>query len=116
MEMVSKIHFDHKAMVKDLELLTHPTKAGNETLVSGIIEHLTTHFRDEESCMRVYGYPNTENHEVMHEKIQDQLVGMLTAMTPIEDQLEALEELKHRILDHILLEDEKFMEYLKDKD
>lgn len=116
MERVSRIHDDHRVMVQALELLSAPTPSGNEHLVSDVIDHLTTHFIDEESCMRVYGYPHMKLHELAHEAIQEELAKMLCKMTPIEHQQAELEKLKHIILDHILLDDERFMEYLKEKD
>jgi hemerythrin len=86
----------------------------DEKVVSAIVAHLSTHFSDEESCMRVYEFPDLEEHILTHDLIRNHFIKVLTVDIPVVEQ--DLTELKAMIVGHIENEDEVFMSYLASQD
>jgi hemerythrin len=99
-------------MLEILELL--PSSSDNSksvsVSVSDIVYHLTTHFSDEESCMRVYEFPAVKEHALMHDFIQNHFIRVLKSPVPVLQQ--DLTGLKMMILEHIVKDDEVFMDFL----
>lgn len=108
MKMVMDLHNDHRHMLELLEVI--PATPGDAKSVSDIVSHLTIHFSDEESCMKVYGYPAVKEHALMHEFIQNHFVRVLKSPVPVLQQ--DLTDLKTMILEHIVRDDEVFMDFL----
>lgn len=109
MKMVMDLHNDHRHMLELLELLPSENK-DSSTTVSDIVSHLTIHFSDEESCMKVYEFPALREHALMHDFIQNHFVRVLKSPVPVLQQ--DLTDLKMMILEHIVKDDEVFMDFL----
>ncbi|MBF0183426.1 MAG: hemerythrin family protein [Magnetococcales bacterium] len=81
--------------------------------------YVTSHFRFEERLMRKGGYPATEEHENLHDKIRENLCEFRSRFLKAED-----EQGRHGVIDevvlfltnwltgHILGEDRQYMPYL----
>lgn len=108
MKMVMDLHNDHRHMLELLEIL--PSAPGDVKSVSDIVSHLTIHFSDEESCMKIYEFPKTKEHILMHEFIQNHFIRVLKSPIPVMQQ--DLTDLKIMILEHIVRDDEVFMNFL----
>ena len=111
MKMVMELHNDHRHMLELLDAIPPVDgKIANPDAVQDIVYHLTTHFADEESCMKVYEFPALKEHALMHDFIQNHFVRVLKSPIPVLAQ--DLSDLKIMILEHIIRDDEVFMLYL----
>ncbi len=116
MELLNRIHKDHEAMTVSLDLLVSPHHPNKADIISNLVDHITDHFRDEETCMRMYGYPNMDSHLQFHEDILNKFVSMLVKEVPVEYQDEELMDLKQKILNHILTDDEDLVRFIVTKE
>ena len=110
-ELVKNIHDDHSRMMKLLEKAGASLGEDRISFISEVVDHLSIHFCDEESCMKVYHYPNLAKHEIAHEALQDGFIRILKARGSIEHA--NLSELQTLLIRHILEDDEEFMQYLE---
>ena len=109
MKMLTDLNAEHKAMMGLLDTLPM-CEASRAKAMSDFVAHLTTNFEDEESYMRICGFPEAKEHEGIHEGIQDYFGKILSSSTPVFCQ--DLSELKNLLQVHINKEDEKFAKFL----
>jgi hemerythrin len=81
-----------------------------------LLKYTTYHFAEEESLLKEYGYPHSEDHCHRHKVLLDQVHGMEDKLSTAGQvsAAEMLEFLHGWIVNHILIEDRKYAEYLND--
>jgi len=85
--------------------------------MQAILDDAGAHFYHEESLLRAWCYPDTEEHAQKHAKILIELSGSMgKANSSMEyDCIEADLKLKNILIEHLLTEDIKYRDYLQKK-
>lgn len=109
-DQIAKLKHDHSQILDRLEEVSGSYGSNRSVLISEIVEHLTTHFAEEELCMKQAGYPLLDAHKLAHNDIQNMLVAIFMSSIPAEHQ--DLTEIKDEILNHTEIEDECFFQFL----
>ena len=80
-------------------------------------DYTIVHFKDEEEYMQSIGYPQYEEHRLMHEYIVDslsQIINTPASLSIIKTKMRVVA--KRILVDHIVDEDKKIAEYVQKND
>ena len=80
-------------------------------------DYTIIHFKDEEEYMQSIGYPQYAQHHLMHEHIVDslsQIINTPASLSIIKTKMRVVA--KRILVDHIVEEDIKIAEYVKNND
>lgn len=118
---VEKFDEEHKVLVKLInELYVIVRDKGNVDTMSNVVAQLIyyteTHFADEEEAMKRVDYPLYGEHKAIHADLLQQVTGFQDRMEHEGKVIrtDLYQFLRKWLLDHILDEDMKYGDYLKD--
>ncbi len=88
-----------------------------ETILAELLQYTVIHFSVEESLMRIFDYPNYEDHKKTHQKLTSQVIELQNKFknTQVSISVEVLHFLRHWLADHIMGDDKKYVPYLVQK-
>jgi hemerythrin-like metal-binding protein len=108
----------HRSIVSTINTLHHFIQNGkSESIISAILNNLeqytSIHFTTEEQLMLKFGFPDLNKHISHHRHLASRTAEMLDSSEGVGNHGQAtLQFLKEWWLDHISLEDPKFVPYL----
>nr|CRH07995.1 Protein of unknown function. Putative Histidine kinase [Candidatus Magnetococcus massalia] len=116
----SLIDDQHRALILRISSLLALPHISDEAF-NGLVEHLQTyvqqHFDDEEQLMEEVGYPLLEMHRKIHQTFRQQWVEQVAALgqgeVTIAQRNTLLQEVGHWIVTHIMAEDQKIGDFLR---
>ncbi|MFZ1626333.1 MAG: bacteriohemerythrin [Candidatus Moraniibacteriota bacterium] len=89
-----------------------------QEVIAFLDEYIATHFAFEESYMYSYGYPETEEHKMLHQNFTEQYTQLkkkIDIIKPTTTSLLNLENfLGQWLVHHIGKEDKKYHQYIKE--
>lgn len=115
---VDEIDAQHKTLVDLINQLHHAImqhRAGGEAtaILDRLIEYTRIHFAVEESLMRLFDYPDYEQHKASHEALIEE-VNRLHARVVNDGKpvtFELLHFLKRWLTEHIMAEDQLYVPF-----
>ena len=83
-------------------------------LLTSMTDYFRTHFQDEENFMKKIKFPALEEHQLLHISYIDKMVDFNFAKLSAKDNLanEMMEYLIYWLKNHILIEDQKYKDFL----
>ena len=116
---VSSIDNEHRIQIGLLNALYESVKDKNPASeINEIVNQLTTyselHFMSEELLMRMYAYPDYDDHVQDHVAMTDHLNGIMEMITSGKDSmvLKTASDLRQFLVSHISTRDQALTEYL----
>ena len=109
--LVNLINMLYEAIIKQ----TEAQEVG--TILAELSQYTVIHFAVEESLMRIFDYPNYEEHKKNHQKLTTQVFELQNKFKYSQESIsvEVLHFLRHWLTDHIMGEDKKYAPYLVEK-
>ncbi len=112
----SGLDAEHKQILENIDQLYLPLQGRKpglaaERLVNLLAEHTRAHFEHEEDRLKEVAYTYTPDHKALHDAMiqrMDDIQLQLMSLTPCE----VLQFLRDWWLEHIEIEDKKFIAYL----
>lgn len=100
----------------EIMAMLHRLYPGNRgtSVISRLIDHLSTHFIDEDRLMRAGKYPNRDRHNEDHYLIQDLFLAHVPRISSGNITQEELDLRIERLQLHIDTEDAQMIKYLND--
>jgi hemerythrin len=110
----------HRGIVSTINSLCYgiQNKHGNEMLrpaIGMVTEYTRIHFEIEEDFLKKCGYPNLENHRILHKELTTALSHTSKESIWNKDPHEFLNFLKNWWINHICKEDRVFSQYVEKK-
>jgi len=110
----------HRGIVSTINSLCYgiQNKHGNEILkpvIGMVAEYTRIHFEIEEDFLKKCGYPNLENHRILHKELTSALSHTSKDSIWNKDPQEFLDFLKKWWINHICKEDRVFSQYVHNK-
>ncbi len=114
---------EHKKLVAIINELHDSFERGVDRSVAEhaldeLVEYTVTHFGHEEQYFEEWGYPDKAAHVISHQQLRGQVLeyrASVLAKGGIEMALELIVFLRFWLLGHIMSEDKKFCQFLRDK-
>jgi len=111
----------HRGIVSTINSLCFAiqTKHGNEMLqpiINMVTEYTRIHFEVEEDFLKKCGYPDLENHRLLHKELTEKLSQVGHESIWNKDPQEFLGFLKDWWINHICKEDRVFCKYLTSRE
>lgn len=116
-----KIDADHQEFISLVNELNRAiagrhSKEDIEAILKRILTHSITHFANEEKLFAQMKYPKTQEHIHIHARLIITLNKILTNIHHSEFSKEWIDMglgIKHALINHILIEDTQYIEYLR---
>jgi len=88
-----------------------------ETVFTGLVDYCNYHFTIEEVAMKAHGFPGYENHKAQHKLFTQTIKKYKKDYLSGNDQFltETIEYLHNWLIEHITVEDRKYVSMLKTK-
>ena len=119
---IEEVDNQHKVLVEIInELFTQISQGKAKDNLNEIFDRLTeytkVHFKDEEAMLVKFAYPDIISHRFEHNKFVKKLSEMKLEFdsSKITISLEILNFLKDWFINHILITDMKYSEYIKNQ-
>ena len=80
---------------------------------SQLLEYTEEHFESEEDIQSQYNYPDKEHHKVLHNNLKNMVMD-LNKNKDYMFSINVEEFLFQWLNDHIMIEDKKFVDYIKE--
>jgi hemerythrin len=119
---IKKIDEQHKKLVTHLNDLYEAMKVGKgkvalDGVLNGLVQYTKDHFATEESLMKLYDYPEYEDHKQKHDKMAEHVVKLKQKVDSgeISNPLQITDFLKEWLGKHILSTDKRYGPYLNQK-
>jgi hemerythrin len=116
---VQEIDEQHKILVDLLNRFHEAVVTGTDgenikNVLKNLADYTIIHFSVEESLMRIFNYPDYDNHKKHHEELTAQVRELQNKVAQGEHQvsMEVLNFLRHWLTHHILGDDKKYGPYL----
>ena len=119
---LEEIDSQHKMLVQLLNSLHEAIVTGKDDkqiarTLHELRQYTVIHFAVEESLMRIFDYPDYENHRHHHQELTKQVVDLQRKLKTGEEKLsmEVLHFLRHWLTYHIQGDDKKYAPFLLSK-
>jgi hemerythrin len=118
---VEKFDLQHRKLIDMLNEFYDAMRRKSERailikIVKGLIEYTMEHFRDEEQALFDVNYPELEIQKSEHEKLRREVNTFMQRYRDDEvSSYDFFEFLKNWIINHVLVTDKKYKEYLENK-
>lgn len=119
---IDEIDEQHKVLVRLLNDLNQAIKEhhGNEAclaILDRLVDYTRIHFAVEEALMRIFEYPDYENHKAEHEELVEEVLAMRHEITHEERRIsfKLLHFLKMWLTRHIMDSDKEYSEHFLSK-
>jgi len=116
----TEMDMQHKKLISIINKLFDSFKDGNaasmsEEILNEMIEYANYHLKSEEELLQKYNYPEIENHEKIHQSFRDKIIDLkaLLSNKSKSTHYELIDYLKKWWTNHILVEDMKYSNFLK---
>jgi hemerythrin-like metal-binding protein len=110
----------HKKIIVAINRLAEAMEDGRSAQVMGqviesLVEYSLTHFTDEEKMLARYAYPDLADHKRQHQAYIDRVRKFKDSLREKEENLglKVLDFLKQWLITHILVEDMKYVAFLR---
>ena len=125
---IREIDHDHKMLFDLIEqfheaYMSTDSKAAMEPAFRMLMDYTENHFRREEELLEKVGYPGQAGHHQDHEDLKDEVLALYQRfqndkLRGVENDLglELLSFLKNWLEFHILEDDMKYVEFIRDKE
>lgn len=86
-------------------------------IMNELAQYTVVHFAVEESLMRIFDYPNYEEHKQHHEELTNQVIQLTEKVQhgKFSSSMELLSFLKNWLTRHILIEDKKYSTFFLER-
>jgi hemerythrin len=107
---------EHQVQIRLLQLLTKTIDSGGDTaeMLDQLAEYSRAHFLSEELLMRLYAYPDYDDHVLDHARMNEWLDEMEARKGERGAMLHAAQELTAIFLRHIGSRDKRLHDFLGD--
>lgn len=119
---VQEIDEQHKVLVGLLNRFHEAVVTGRDheaikSVLKELADYTIIHFSVEESLMRIFNYPDYENHKHHHAELAKQVTDLQSKVEneKAEVSMEVLNFLRHWLTHHILGDDKKYGPYLVER-
>lgn len=119
---IASIDSQHKKLVEYVNRLHNGMMEGQATaalgiILDGLVAYTASHFKHEERIFDQIEWENTEDHIDHHKKLVSQVVEFQTKFKAGDASIsmELMDFLKDWLMNHILKEDMKYVELMKEK-
>lgn len=109
----------HQALFGLVNEVAEKVKSGNLPEIKGVIKRLSSytveHFRDEEAIMRKAGYPDLEDHQMIHAELLEKVEGLQAKLEKNQavSLVSVIRFLSDWLKDHILKDDMSYKASIK---
>ncbi len=88
-----------------------------ERVLNELAQYTVIHFAVEESLMRIFNYPDYEEHKRHHEELTQQVVDLQRKLNQgeVSISMEVLHFLRHWLTEHIMGEDKRYGPYMLER-
>jgi hemerythrin len=107
-----RIKSEHDQIMTEFSSFNSSSLEEKRSILFITIDHITTHFRDEEQLMRVFNYPLLREHIDAHGKIQEAFLEQVRSSV-VENDITRLRQL---VEEHIRTDDQRFEDFLRELD
>jgi len=125
---IHKMDEQHKALFDTAGnlyklLLGHENLKEIDKIFSSLVRQTLVHFKTEEELMQTYGYPDYLHHKEQHDILVQQLKDIQSSQQAIKsahylqpwiERLEVADYLSGWLVNHIVDEDKKYGDFLRD--
>jgi len=116
---VDTMDTEHRLQVSLVNAMEDAIRSGSDPALAArtlqqLVDFTSVHFHSEELMMRLYSYPQLENHALAHAKLMEQVQQLRDhhrAKAPAEE-LETIRELRGWLANHIKSMDQAFALWL----
>jgi len=119
---VQEIDEQHKILVELINrmykaIITRNDKDELAAILNELAQYTVIHFAVEESLMRIFDYPDYEDHKQHHHELTQQVVELQTKVKAGESKIsmEVLNFLRHWLTHHIQGEDKRYGPFLLER-
>jgi hemerythrin len=120
---IREIDEQHKKLVENINKLHEAISAGEgnevlESILQSLVDYAHTHFDAEEKLMKLYEYPEYEQHKKEHDDLTQKVIEMekkYKESGSIAMPLHVMKFLKGWLEDHLLNTDKKYVPFFDDK-
>ncbi len=114
---IAEIDDHHQLLMKgfiDIEESMNSSQSWSTThyAVVKLTQLARMHFSVEESMMRLFGYPDIEEHRIEHQFFFDQLENIENLLLRKSTEIELVQSLKNWLKKHILDSDRVYVEHI----
>lgn len=116
-EKFDKEHLQLLEIINDMFVIVRDKEdsAALNACLDKLLEYTVFHFNSEEAAMEEANYPDLDEHRKIHEDLKEQAVAFVERVKTEGEEVRT--EFNHFVrewlLDHIMVEDKKYSEYLK---
>lgn len=113
---VKSIDREHQVQIRLMQALTHAIDTGGDTgeMLDQLNQYSSAHFLSEELLMRLYAYPDYDDHVLDHARMNDWLDEMAARKGDRSAMLHAAQELTAIFLRHIGSRDKRLHDFLRE--
>ncbi|OEG00006.1 hemerythrin [Vulcanibacillus modesticaldus] len=121
---INKIDQQHKELFERTDQLLNACNLGKgreevAKLIDFLLEYVVTHFKDEEQYQKKYGYPDYDNHKMLHDKFIDEVKNLKNKLDSEGSSIGLVIEINRKVIDwlvnHIGKVDRQLATFLKSK-
>ncbi|MBF0215033.1 MAG: bacteriohemerythrin [Magnetococcales bacterium] len=119
---IAQLDEDHRVLVKMINQIYRAIKTGQgqaqvNTILDGLIDYTTTHFKREEALFTQHDYPDRAEHLQKHTKLVNEVLQFRTQLQQGEEivGLEILHFLRDWLIHHIKGTDLRYAPYLRSR-
>ena len=116
---VDTMDTEHRLQVSLVNALEEAIRSGTDAALvdrtlQQLVDFTSVHFHSEELMMRLYSYPQLENHALAHRKLMEQVERLRDQQRANEtgDAIETIAELRGWLVNHIKSMDQAFALWL----
>lgn len=116
---VDSMDTEHRLQVSLVNALEEALRSGPESALANrtlqqLVDFTSVHFHSEELMMRLYSYPQLENHSAAHAKLMEQVQHIRDQQRANEpaEAMETVRELRGWLVNHIKSMDQAFALWL----
>jgi hemerythrin len=112
---IQEIDEQHKILVDLINRLYESIVKQTDTqvvndILTELVQYTVVHFAVEESLMRIFDYPDYEDHKKIHQELQQQVIDLHKKVKEnnASISMDLLKFLKNWLTRHIFVEDQKY--------
>ena len=119
---IDLIDDQHKKLINMINELYASFSSGEAqekapAIVKEMVKYTDYHFKTEEKFFDKFNYPNTVEHKKIHQSFVNKVVELQEGITSgkVNISYEIMDFLRQWFVQHVLVEDKKYSEFLSDK-
>ena len=119
---IQSVDNDHRRLVEMIDQLYSAMSKGEaketiQEIVAGLVEYSNVHFKREEDLMLKFGYPELEQHKILHKSFTERVKGYQEKIDSgvLNISIDVIVFLRDWLISHIQYVDMKFVDSIKRK-